>query len=181
MDAFLGRPTVVRRRKRPVAIGDRDDPAECMVALANVEAEIGCIEGTRLQGPDGAVLPSILDSMMTSREREELGEAMRAMRGFYFPRLRRAASLAFVGTMSRAWCLDDIEAVFQRAVSAVAPHARMASSALADETTDFEERSEAMDTTSRSVCLWSSLVCLAAECAVLKRKFHRPDATMGDA
>ncbi|MBU1348983.1 hypothetical protein KJ781_02855 [Patescibacteria group bacterium] len=182
MDVLLGRPNIRRRRTYFVSVGESDDPADFLVALANVEAEIGgYTDGRCPQDTDGGKTPPIMDGVLSTDEQLELREALRVMRGFSAPRFGHATTVPFTSSVRKAWDLDALETVFRNAVRSVAPHARAVVSTALDEMGGYDERTEVIDPSARTLCLWSSLVHLAAECAVLKVKFRRRPRAIANA
>jgi len=145
MDALLSRPHRRPRRERVLPVGGPGDPADFVVAIRNIEAEILNVNGTRLKDSSGNDLPSILDGIMPKHEQDELLEAVRVARGLSGPKIGIPVTTPFPGPMRRAWDLDALETVFRKASGSVSSAARVALNAVIDETNPFERRVESAE------------------------------------
>lgn len=175
MDAMLSRPhrRPRRNRKQNLALGGPGNPADFVVAMWNVEAEVLCVNGHRLKDSRGCELPTIIDKYMPSRERDLLLEAVRVMHVLAEPKFGIQVTQPFLVPTQRSWDLDSLEEVFVKASGFLALAAEEAMRYVDDETLPFECRTEAIDPGSRIVCLWSSILYLAGECTFLKIRYQR--------
>ena len=152
-----------------VNTGDLKRADDFLNAIRNVEAELGFLDGRSLRDARGNRLPSILDRLIPSIEdQRRLLDAVRAIRVFVDPRTLVSETRPFPVPAFGAWNLDRLEEEFKRAIAAVQPQALLSLKWIDMQEVVLRRRIESAHFAKREVCVWSSLLHLAAKCAVLR-------------
>ncbi|MBI4139184.1 hypothetical protein HY479_03475 [Candidatus Uhrbacteria bacterium] len=156
------RPKLIVPRRR-IPMGKPGDPVDLLMALKNVEAELGYVEGAALVDRHGADLSSILDDLLDEDAQRKLLQAVRAMELLHAPRIPSVTVHSRRPRRKDAWDLDRLERTFRDAVDRITPGVSLSLSSV-------EQDATFITPAARLVCLWSSLLLLGAECVLRKTR-----------